>query len=106
MGIQAWAYGLRTTDSCTNGDEMITNALLNQGSVKFGDKIGYGVVGANDDYETVLNRLRGNCQRAQADQVLQFLCFGMAAVLAVMGFVQMRRGGLGKTGGGAGAYVA
>ena len=84
---------------------MIYNGLLNQGSITVGDNTAYGVVGNGDvDAETILNRLKSNCQRAQADEILQFLCFGLGAALLGLGFLQMRRGG----GGGrrAGAYVA
>lgn len=99
----AWAYGLKDSGNCSK-PEMIYNPLLNQGSITVGDNTAYGVVGNGDvDAETILNRLKGNCQRAQADEILQFLCFGLGAALLGLGFLQKRRGG---GGGRAGAYVA
>ncbi|KAK3293864.1 marvel domain-containing protein [Chaetomium fimeti] len=100
----AWAYSLKDTANCSNYDQMLLNPLLNQGSLTVGDRTAYGVVGSDDDVETVMNRLKGNCQRAQADEVIQFICFGIGIALVAIGLVQMRRG----LGGGArrtGAYV-
>jgi hypothetical protein len=79
---------------------MLVNKLLNWGTIKSGDNIGYGVWGPNDDDTTVYRRLRGNCQRAQADEVLQFVSFAFALALIGLGYLQMRRGR------GAGGYVA
>ncbi|KAK4158247.1 marvel domain-containing protein [Chaetomidium leptoderma] len=97
----AWAIGLRGVDNCTNGGSMLENGLLNQGSVRSGDNVGYGVVRDGDNEAAVYGKLRGNCQRAQADEILQFICFAMAVALAGVGYLQLRRGGSRS-----GAYVA
>ncbi|KAL2266862.1 hypothetical protein VTJ83DRAFT_4139 [Remersonia thermophila] len=102
----AWAYGLRNVDGCTNDLNMLNNHLLNRGSVQVGDETGYGIVEPGDDKDpgALYRRLRGNCQRAQAVEILQFLCFGVATFLAVAGFYMVRQG---MTGGSRrGAYVA
>ncbi|KAL2177548.1 uncharacterized protein P884DRAFT_306344 [Thermothelomyces heterothallicus CBS 202.75] len=52
-------------------------------------------------------RTTSNCtsyRRAQADEALQFFCFGMVAGLVAIGYLQMRRAGPGR--GRTGAYVA
>lgn len=103
----AWAVGLRGTDGCSNYPNMLRNALLNQGSVDLGDgKTAYGVIGENDDEGAVMGKLKGNCQRAQADEVLQFICFGFALSLVIDAVLVMRRGGGSGRGGARGAYVA
>ncbi|KAL1842125.1 hypothetical protein VTJ49DRAFT_6004 [Mycothermus thermophilus] len=104
--LQAWAYGLRDVNGCTNGDNMLINNLLNRGSVQVGDSTAYGIVepGDENDPMALYSRLRGNCQRAQAAEILQFLCFGVAAFLAGAGFYMMRKGV--TNGPGRGAYVA
>jgi hypothetical protein len=84
---------------------MIYNPLLNQGTLTVGDQTVVGVAGPEGaTVEVIMSRLKSNCQRAQADEVLQFLCFGVGAVLVGLGLLQMRRGGAG--GRRAGAYVA
>ncbi|AEO60518.1 hypothetical protein MYCTH_2069908, partial [Thermothelomyces thermophilus ATCC 42464] len=82
------------------------HGLLNRGSESFDDgEKGHGVVRPpGNDHAAVERRLRGNCRRAQADEALQFLCFGMAAGLVAIGYLQMRRAGPGR--GRTGAYVA
>ncbi|KAK4246634.1 marvel domain-containing protein [Corynascus novoguineensis] len=100
----AWAYGLKNTSNCSDYRNMLENSLLNQGSITLPDGKAYGVIKPDDSNDDVAHRLKGNCQRAQADEILQFLCFGMAFVLVALGFFQMRRGGVGK--GRTGAYVA
>jgi hypothetical protein len=84
---------------------MLTNPLLNQGSIQYEDGTSYGVWGDNDSPEDVLKKLRGNCQRAQADQILQAISFGMALALVGMAYMQIRKGGMSR-GGGSSAYVA
>ncbi|EAQ87147.1 predicted protein [Chaetomium globosum CBS 148.51] len=99
----AWAYGLKDTSNCSNYETMLYSPLLNQGSIKFGDKTGYGVAAGEDATpESIMSALKGNCQRAQADEILQFLCFGLGTALVGLGFLQRRRGG----GMHSGAYVA
>lgn len=100
---QAWAVGLRGVQDCVDGDAMLQNELLNQGSIRRGEDVGYGVVQPGDDEVALYGRLQGNCRRAQADEVLQFIAFGLALGLVGLGYVQMRRGG---SYGGRGAYVA
>ncbi|KAK4140828.1 marvel domain-containing protein [Dichotomopilus funicola] len=100
----AWAVGLRGVDGCSNYPNMLFNPLLNQGSVDLGNgKTAYGVIGDGDDDGAIMGKLKGNCQRAQADEVLQFICFGFALSLVIDAVLVMRRGG---RGGVAGAYVA
>ncbi|KAK4240403.1 marvel domain-containing protein [Achaetomium macrosporum] len=96
----AWAVGLRGVQNCKDPDGMLRNSLLNWGTVGSGDNIGYGVRGPDDDAPTVYNRLRGNCQRAQADEVLQFISVAFALGLIGLGYLQLRRGR------GLGGYVA
>lgn len=101
----AWAYSLKDTANCSNYETMIYNPLLNQGTLTVGDQTVVGVAGPEGaTVDVVMSRLKSNCQRAQADEVLQFLCFGVGAVLVGLGLLQMRRGGAG--GRRAGAYVA
>jgi hypothetical protein len=83
---------------------MLNNDLLNQGTQQFKDGIGYGVVHPDDDDWSLYKRLRGNCQRAQADEILQFISFAIAAGLVALGYLGMKRGWGGRSG--AGAYVA
>lgn len=83
---------------------MLTNSLLNQGSIDVDDGTAYGVWGDDDSPEDVFNKLRGNCQRGQADQILQSLSFGVALSLVIMAYMQIRRGGMSR--GSSGAYVA
>jgi hypothetical protein len=82
---------------------MLQNGLLNQGTLWYENEPYYGVIGDSTDEGVVTGRLKGNCQRAQADEVLQFICFAFAAGLVALGYLQMRRG---TSRGGAGAYVA
>ncbi|KAK4130507.1 hypothetical protein BT67DRAFT_215008 [Trichocladium antarcticum] len=98
----AWAVGLGNTDNCKSGDDMLTNGLLNWGSVKAGDQTNYGVYQPNDSAKSLYGRLRANCQRAQADEVLQFISFAVALGLVGLGYLQMRKGGRVRGGG----YVA
>lgn len=83
---------------------MLYNDLLNQGSQQFKDGVGYGVRRPDDSAWDLFQRLRGNCQRAQADEILQFISFGIAAGLVALGYLGMKKGWGGRTG--AGAYVA
>jgi hypothetical protein len=83
---------------------MLNNPLLNQGSVQFKNGVSYGVWGDDDSPEDVFKKLRGNCQRGQADQILQSLGFGLALALVGMAYMQIRKGGMSR--GGSGAYVA
>lgn len=102
----AWAYSLKDTANCSNYEQMLYNPLLNQGTISVGGETGYGVISSPEDSpETVINRLKGNCQRAQADEIIQFLCFGLAVGLVAIGLVQQRRNG-GGTGRRPGAYMA
>ncbi|KAK4099296.1 hypothetical protein N658DRAFT_475326 [Parathielavia hyrcaniae] len=97
----AWAVGLRSVGNCDNYDEMLRSPLLNQGSVGSGDDALYGIIGPGDGPDDVMSKLLSNCQRARADQVLQFICFAFALGLVGMGVVGLRKG---KMGGG--GYVA
>ena len=81
---------------------MLLNGLLNWGTLTVGDGTDYGVHQDGDTEQSLYNRLRGNCQRAQADEVLQFISFAVALGLVGFGYLQMRRGGGGRGGG----YVA
>ena len=83
---------------------MLTNPLLNQGSIAYDDGTSYGVWGPDASPEDVVKKLRGNCQRAQADQILQAISFGMALALVGMAYMQFRKGGMSR--GGSSAYVA
>lgn len=69
---------------------MLENGLLNRGTVTVDGEKGYGVVRPDDDAEAIARRLRDNCRRAQADQILQFLCFGIAVALVALAFLQKR----------------
>jgi hypothetical protein len=81
---------------------MLFNGLLNWGTLTVGGETFYGVhQDRGDTSQSIYNRLRGNCQRAQADEVLQFISFAVALGLVGFGYLQMRRGG-----GGGGGYVA
>jgi len=99
----AWAYGLKDTANCSNYENMVYNGLLNQGTLTVGDQTTIGAAGPGATIESTMSKLKSNCQRAQADEILQFLCFGLGAALVGIGFLQKRRGG---GGGRAGAYVA
>ncbi|KAK3307694.1 marvel domain-containing protein [Chaetomium strumarium] len=96
----AWAVGLRGVQSCKDPYRMLQNSLLNWGTIGSGDDTRYGVVRPGDDDKAWYNRLRGNCQRAQADEVLQFISVAFALGLVGLGYLQMRRGR------GAGGYIA
>ncbi len=100
---QAWAIGLKNVENCTNPEGMLYNDLLNQGSVTVGDDTTWGVYQPGDDKLAPFNRLRGNCQRAQADEILQFISFGIAVGMVGVGYLAMKRGWSGRSGGG---YVA
>jgi hypothetical protein len=80
---------------------MLFNPLLNQGSIQVEGHTLYGVAPPNESEEVVAGRLRGNCQRARADEVLQFICFAFALGLVGLGFLQLKRGRVGG-----GGYVA
>ncbi len=100
---QAWAIGLKNVENCTSPDGMLYSDLLNQGSVTVGDQTDYGVHYPGDDQMALYNRLRGNCKRAQADEILQFISFGIAVGMMGVGYLAMKRGLSGRSGGG---YVA
>ncbi len=100
---QAWAIGLKNVENCTSPDGMLFSDLLNQGSVGAGDDTAYGVYHPDNDPVAIFNRLRGNCQRAQADEILQFISFGIAVAMVGVGYLAMKRGWSGRSGGG---YVA
>lgn len=80
---------------------MLTNDLLNQGSVATPNGVAYGVYKDTEDDQVAYSRLRGNCQRAQADEVLQFILFALALGFVGLGFLHMRQGGTSR-----GAYIA
>ena len=98
---QAWAYGLRNTDNCTNPKEMLFSNLLNRGHVSTSDGDAWGVYHKGDSGDDTYNRLRGICRQGQAGQILQFISFGIATGLVVLAYFQGKRGG-----GGGGRYVA
>lgn len=101
--IQAWAVGLGNTHGCVPDDNMAGNGLLNQGTLDTPEGPFPGVLDPshpNKDDGTA--KLRANCQRATADEVLQFIAFGFGLALLLIGFLQMRRG----KSYGAGGYVA
>lgn len=98
---KAIAIAVRHTNNCRNGDVMLENGLLNRGKVSVGEDAAYGVARDAKDELDVFNILRGNCKRAQADEILSFISFGVAVALVGIGYLQMRRGG-GRSGG----YVA
>ncbi|AEO70951.1 06bdf356-a8e0-4154-8eca-9029144a05ed [Thermothielavioides terrestris] len=98
----AWAVGLRNLDNCNNYQNMLQNGLLNEGTLDVDGQTLYGVITPGHEDEAP-GKLRGNCQRATADEALQFISFGLALALVGFGFLQVRRGG---KGGGVGVYVA
>ncbi len=72
---QAWAYGLRESDSCSNPKTMLLNGLLNRGKLETSEGTGYGVYHKGGSAEDLYNRLRGICHQGQAGQILQFISF-------------------------------
>lgn len=101
---KAWAVGLKgiscTDDSTENYKNMALNGLINEGTLTTGDEQYVGVGKDSNDWSEALGQLKGNCQKGMADEIVQFLCFGVAVGLVALGYVRMRKGG--KTGG----YIA
>ncbi|KAK4125394.1 hypothetical protein N657DRAFT_678528 [Parathielavia appendiculata] len=93
----AWTIGLRSVENCSNYYEMLRNPLLNQGSIGSGEDTRYGIIGPDDGPDAIASKLLSNCQRARADEVLQFICFALALGLVGLGVVGLRKG---KVGGG------
>ena len=72
---------------------MLANPLLNQGSAQLsGGRVAYGIVGPDDNFDSVYKKLRENCHRALTVQGLHFFCFRMAAALAGLGLYQIWTG--------------
>ncbi|KAK3319219.1 marvel domain-containing protein [Apodospora peruviana] len=91
----AWAIGLRGIQ-CTNEeqfDKLLDNGLLNQGSVTVNGGTAYGVYKDDTSGEAAWKKLSSNCQKGLADEVFQFLTFGLAVGLLALGYVRMKNGG-------------
>jgi hypothetical protein len=71
---------------------MLLNDLLNRGRIGSGDDARYGVIGLDDDENAVFRKLQSTCQRARADEVLEFIAFAMAIGLVGLSYLMMRRG--------------
>lgn len=93
----AWAVGLKGLECDeAHADAMYANGLLNEGceaADKKGDSPYCGVwVGAGNNAQQAFNRLNARCKYAMGDQIIQFILFGVCAVLLLLGFLIMRQG--------------
>lgn len=59
----------------------------------------YGVYKDSNNARDAWNKVSGNCKKGLTDEIFQFLCFGLALGLLVVGYIRMRKGGVGKSGG-------
>ena len=94
LGVGLKGVGCKTEDA----DKMYDSPLLNEGCVpnrNGQDGRPYcGILdGVGDDVDALLGALKGNCQKALADEVFQFLTFALLVGLALLGWMAMRRGG-------------
>ncbi|KAK3687223.1 marvel domain-containing protein [Podospora appendiculata] len=93
----AWAVGLKgincKSQETQNAQSMLFNGLLNQGSTDAGHGNYYGVADGATTPEEIFDRLTSNCQKAMADEVVQFISFGLAIGLVVVTFLNRRKGG-------------
>ena len=80
--------------------DLYTNALLNEGCNPKKDKdkeFKYcAVMGNSDENDTIekaFPALRGNCQKAFADEIIIFISFALAVALVLLGFLLFKRRG-------------
>ncbi|KAK3324772.1 marvel domain-containing protein [Cercophora scortea] len=93
----AWAVGLKGINcklqETQNAQSMLFNGLLNEGTTDFGHGIDYGVTDGATSEQEIFDRLSSNCQKALADEVVQFISFGLAIGLVVLTFLSRKKGG-------------
>ena len=72
------------------------HTFINEGIDQYGH-VGIGKGLSSNDNNELLNRMLARCNQAMADQVLQFILFGLAIVFLTLGYLRMRKGGGGAT---------
>jgi hypothetical protein len=100
---KAWAVGLKgvscTSRSDANGLALVGSSLLNEGTLSTSQGPVYGFESHCDttqsDGSSCGNYVLGKCKQGQADEIIQFIAFGVSVVLLGLGFLLKRSGGRG-----------
>jgi hypothetical protein len=91
----AWAVGIKGI-SCSNREDfekMVENGLLNLGKFIGPNGPIYGVYRDTNNAFEIFAKLEENCKKGFADEIFQFLAFGLGVALVGVGFVRWRKGG-------------
>ncbi|KAK4185943.1 marvel domain-containing protein [Podospora australis] len=86
----AWAVALKDTQGCSaDSSVLLLNDFINQGRTEDNQ---FGVIPDGErDAKTIEGRLKSNCEKAIADQSIQFVSFAICIVLLGLGFWNWRR---------------
>jgi hypothetical protein len=100
VAAQAWAVGLKGINCNDLPDSNGSETLLSEGTTDYNGQTAYGYWQHCETQDTsgksCLDYLTGRCKKGQADEVIQFIAFGICMVLLGVGFVLMRKGGRGS----------